>query len=96
LNVDGACGTNYAASYQHILIIATDSNDWLPNQPFLTPSEMLDMDTKYDDGRPGTGKIMTGTTQAYPDCVTSDDPATAVYNTSYADTACGMIYITGF
>ena len=55
--------------------------------PSMTPAEHLSLDQKLDDGFPGTGMIRSGkkTSTQTPNCVTSDDPTTAVYDTSAGD-----------
>lgn len=47
--------------------------------PFLSPSEMVSLESKFDDGKPGSGRIQTWTSGSLPNCVSSTDPATATY-----------------
>ena len=77
----------------HVLRIAAMLNGTSPiaNDPLLTPAQAMQIDTKFDDGRPGTGWIMTPKSSALPNCATADDPNVALYNTGYTGVACVML-----
>jgi hypothetical protein len=64
--------------------------------PVFTPAEAWSIDQKIDDGLPASGLVMTYNLVQQPNCVTSSDPTTAVYNTSYTAMACGLMYMFGF
>jgi prepilin-type N-terminal cleavage/methylation domain-containing protein len=87
-------------NYGHVIIFGAQSNSGTsnPDYPVLTASEALAFDTKYDDGLPGSGFIMTFTNTApvAPNCATSTSASTAQYNISYTGLACSLIFITGF
>lgn len=53
----------------------------------FTPEEQWNIDTKLDDGKPGSGKIMSTKFSLTP-CATSDNPTTATYNLSVSDHIC--------
>ncbi|WP_152053047.1 prepilin-type N-terminal cleavage/methylation domain-containing protein [Tautonia marina] len=55
-----------------------------------TPAELYRIDSKIDDGKPGTGLFQTYQYPS-PDCSTSTDPATAEYNFSRTDRGCRSI-----
>lgn len=63
----------------------------------ITTENARSIDLKMDDGRPGTGNVLSFT----PDneestyCATSSDPALANYNTDLKDIACALIFVTG-
>lgn len=62
----------------------------------LRPEEAWNIDTKYDDGRPGYG-IVNGpqsTFSSSPGCTTSDDPATATYALSSNALLCTIRFVT--
>ena len=63
----------------------------------ITPTESFTIDSKIDDGIPGTGKVLSGSrsSAAMPNCNTTSVQATAQYNTSYSGVACSLVFITG-
>ena len=96
-NVSGGLDPFYFDGlYTHVLIVAglTPTGNSLPNVPFLTPKQALALDTKFDDGKPGTGWVMTPVPAALPTCATSNTPSTAVYNTTYNANACYLVLRT--
>ncbi|MFO1242592.1 MAG: prepilin-type N-terminal cleavage/methylation domain-containing protein [Rickettsiales bacterium] len=62
---------------------------------YLTPAEMLELDTKIDDGLPALGNIRAYKNFKRPNCTTSD-LVTAAYKLTYEDLGCNIIYLTGF
>lgn len=60
----------------------------------LTPEEAYAIDSKYDDGRPGYGSIITiRPAGAWANCVTSNTQTVAAYNLSFAlGPACSFIF----
>lgn len=61
--------------------------------PVLTPKEAFLLDRKFDDGAPGTGIIKAPDTSGnYANCVTTDDPATAVYKGTLDTVECIISY----
>ncbi|MDX2072754.1 MAG: prepilin-type N-terminal cleavage/methylation domain-containing protein [Alphaproteobacteria bacterium] len=63
------------------------------NSPVLSPSDALSIDRKLDDSMPGTGRVIARPPGALqPDCTTSADPATSLYNVAYTDAACGLLF----
>ncbi len=64
----------------------------IPIGGFVTTAEALAMDLKIDDGKPGTGFLITWRTSVLENCASSDDPAVAVYNIGWTeDAACGFM-----
>ncbi|MBW4985851.1 prepilin-type N-terminal cleavage/methylation domain-containing protein [Mameliella sp. CS4] len=58
----------------------------------LYAEEVWNIDKKLDDGRPGTGRVMThknGSPEA-PGCATTDDESTAEYAVSYTANTCHL------
>lgn len=97
--IDGSGGIHTSTAYfnglyGHVLFVAGLQENALgvPNENFLTPKEMYQIDEKYDDGMPGGGWVLS---QKYlggsADCATAADPATALYNVTYKGPACYMI-----
>jgi type II secretory pathway pseudopilin PulG len=67
----------------------------IPDYPSFTTSEALALDTKYDDGLPGTGNIVVYTPAWSANCATSA-ASTAQYKVSATGLQCSMIFVTGF
>lgn len=94
----------FNARYGHILVYGTRyTNSSYPSYgPGLTALEAMSTDQKMDDGRPGTGVVMTYTTAlaATPTCVTSANQVASVYRaasgTSINTLSCALIFLTGF
>ncbi len=62
----------------------------------LTVMDALSIDTKVDDGKPGTGNWIHLYPLVYPNCATTLSPTTAVYNTATAGEACNFGIKTDF
>ena len=67
------------------------------NQAALTPEDAWNIDTKMDDGKPGTGVLVTrpddgAASGGQDDCVVGDSTqsATATYELTYKSAACGF------
>ncbi len=61
-----------------------------PVEPVITPPEAWNLDTKFDDGTPGTGRMM-----ANKACSTTTLPSTALYNLASTTTDCYIYFPTG-
>lgn len=86
----------FVGSYGHILLVGSyNAGDWTDN-PAFTAQEAQAIDSKYDDGLPGTGNITAFTSVVFPNCVTTSNPATAAYNISTTGPQCSVFYKTGF
>lgn len=92
-------GTPYlfTGDYSQCFQIGAAGNYQTEN-PFLTPSEALQMDTKYDDGLPGMGNYLARDNLPYnqggnPNCTDSgaSQGATAKYVTTFRDVACAIL-----
>jgi len=97
-----ASDTVFAGNYGHVMTLGAyqSYNSPVPAAAIMTTSEAQSFDSKYDDGAPATGNVLTwqnGSADA-PNCASSTNPATAVYNTgsSYPGPQCSLILITGF
>jgi len=60
--------------------------------PVLTPEEADQIDLKFDDGLPGTGKIVSQVNNNGAECYAS----TSAYRLSTTDKVCALIFKTGF
>lgn len=76
--------------YGHVLRIAglSEAATSLPATVFLTPEQALKVDSKFDDGKPGTGWVVTPKFSALGNCSTSNTTSSSVYNVSYSSEAC--------
>lgn len=79
--------------YPNVIIVAgsPDNNTTIPDQPFMTPKQALQLDEKYDDGRAGTGNFTPAKNST--DCSNADSVVNtdAVYLTSSDAKACYFI-----
>ncbi|PZP85805.1 MAG: hypothetical protein DI582_04670 [Azospirillum brasilense] len=67
----------------------------MPFGPVISTEESWNIDTKMDDGLPGTGRVMSPGI-AQHNCATATSPS-ATYNfTNKNSAACGLIFKTGF
>ncbi|MBE7508534.1 MAG: prepilin-type N-terminal cleavage/methylation domain-containing protein [Planctomycetia bacterium] len=67
--------------------------------PALSPEDALAIDKMVDDGKPGTGQVLSYTPNfitATRHCATSSSAATADYKVAHKNPACSLIFITGF
>ena len=93
VGVDAGDTNYYAANYGHVFVLGGYASNNFPVGAIMTPTEAYSTDTKFDDGVPSTGNILTWvlSTGYTPACVTS---ATAYATmTGYK---CSLIFITGF
>src|SRR5262249_26286584 len=65
----------------HHLVFGARFPGWLSVMPVLTPAEAFIIDSKIDDGLPASGKIVTSTPSALPDCADSPTASVARYET---------------
>lgn len=105
MNFDGASpsGGNaanwFTAEYGYVVQIGLDDDSAsciAPDTPFLSADEAREIDTKFDDGRPGMGAIMTYTTTLMSTCTDglSAGASTAAYLTASGPQSkdCALIY----
>jgi prepilin-type N-terminal cleavage/methylation domain-containing protein len=70
--------------------------------PTLTALDAQRIDQKIDDGSPATGSVTAlpngngGWVQWAPNCTTTADPATSVYNISTGGPQCSLMFSAGF
>jgi prepilin-type N-terminal cleavage/methylation domain-containing protein len=85
--------------------IGADTLNGWNYKPFLNPQDALYVDSKVDNGKPGSGIWQTYIPGSYPDpdpippqppnkhCATTDDPDTSVYDLSHQEIRCAFVYI---
>jgi prepilin-type N-terminal cleavage/methylation domain-containing protein len=90
-------GYHFAGDYGNTFIFGRSSSMWETIGQILLPEDAWNIDTKLDDGKPGTGAVRPRNINAsgHPNCSTSSDPALSEYNLTYDSAACGLHFITG-
>lgn len=98
-NAGGAVGAGllFPANYGHTLFLGEEYSDLssrVPLFPLLTAPEAFSIDTKFDDGRPAYGTMITwqsSTGYGGGGCATTDTASTAVYSSNRADD-CNILF----
>ena len=90
----------YAADYGNYLEFGGQSTGTETNAPILKPEELWNIDTKIDDGKPGTGKVIahemgTFTGAAANKCTTSASQTdyTGAYNLGVSSFNCSVYFV---
>jgi prepilin-type N-terminal cleavage/methylation domain-containing protein len=73
---------------------SSGSSDVWNNGVILKPDDAWNIDTKIDDGKPGTGTVMNF--PANSTCTTTDVAATAAYNLTNNSVVCAPMFKAGF
>lgn len=86
--------TNYYPSQhrKNLFMLGTQNTNGWPGGSGLMPEEMWNIDTKMDDGKPGTGRISTFG-DADLDCVISADDPDTDYKLSLTTQGCSLFSI---
>ena len=98
-NVSSCLGAYFfPINYGHVFYVGGGNGIAQTFNPMFTATEAMNIDTKLDDGRPGTGNVSTQTSLGYLNsgCTSTDDPATATYNASGDQHSCIVIIDAGF
>jgi len=87
----------FAPIYRNYLVFGGQHGDNTPLMGVLKPEEAWNIDTKMDDGRPATGKLMPHW-GADNNCTTSDNlnDATGNYNLSDSTNWCALYFVQAF
>ncbi len=92
---DANSWTSVAPWYGTYIFFGTpDSGVRETDYPAITPREAFLIDSKMDDGLPGTGSVKTFPTTFLASCTSGTDASTAVY-LSNTTIACSLIFKTG-
>lgn len=89
----------YPSAFRLMIHIGGDFGNGWNYKKFLSAYDAYSIDSKTDNGLPGSGKWMTYKPGSYPDniepyCSTSPDPALAVYNLDARnEISCALVYI---
>ena len=86
-------------NYKHIIEFGAQDTTYGTLRPVLYPEDAFNIDSKIDDGKPGTGQVMSfkSTSGYWPGgCSTTTDPVTSVYAISSTTVLCSLIFKLGF
>lgn len=84
-------------SYGHILQFGAATASSFTRGPIFTPSDALEVDTKIDDGMPGTGKMRSWRAGISNNCTTDTTvQTTTTYNISHTEAACAPFFILSY
>lgn len=89
----------YYGNYGNLMVFGASSPTLSTDYAAIKPEEAWNLDTKMDDGKPGTGALVMRT-PAYagtPNCAIGADSAaaTATYNLTYTSSACSALLKIG-
>lgn len=63
----------------------------------MSPMDAYTIDKKLDDGLPGTGQVRTYKRGAWqPDCISTNDASTSVYEVSHTEPECALLFLNQF
>lgn len=94
----GATGY-FPGNYHHVIVFGAPVSAHASTYgAAISPADAESIDQKLDDGKPGTGNIMSFPTGTLASCTTGDytASATATYKISDTNLDCSLIFITGF
>lgn len=94
---DGSDLSVFAGDYGNSLVLGSDEPQ-MPNGPIIAPEDMASIDTKFDDGLPGSGSLRAYKPTSYlqPDCATTTDPATSRYELGITGKQCTLVFANYF
>lgn len=86
--------TNYFAGDYTNAILYGAASGYSPTNVALKPEELWNIDTKLDDGRPGTGVARSYPATTHPNCASNDVATTATYVLTNTSPACVVFFLT--
>jgi prepilin-type N-terminal cleavage/methylation domain-containing protein len=92
----------FIGDYTNVFSLGGSSVNGAAGTAFLAPEELWNIDTKMDDGRPSTGRVLSLYPGTYNPaagangCVTTNDATTAAYTLSNKAVSCGMLVKPSF
>jgi prepilin-type N-terminal cleavage/methylation domain-containing protein len=87
----------WADQYGHLLNLGAAVEGDYTRGAIMTPDEAVNIDTKIDDGKPGTGIIRAWRTTILSDCTKNDNAQSgAIYNGTFQDRACSLVFLLGY
>lgn len=86
----------FDAQHGNMLVFGEYTTTSITTGTILTPKEAWNIDSKIDDGKPGTGDVMTPWNASCTTATAQTDNLTATYNLSYTSEACRMEFPRAF
>lgn len=87
----------WADQYGHVLNLGGYVTNDYTRGAILLPEEALSLDTKIDDGSPGRGFVRAWRTSMLSNCTNTDTSQdAALYNATYNEPACALVFILGY
>lgn len=81
----------------HLLLFGGEQASSYTNAAIITASEMLSIDQKIDDAKPGRGIVRAFRTGVQANCTENDTTQdSATYKTSNSQNNCSIIFVPGF
>lgn len=90
-----ADATSFSLNYANHLILGAETSNSSPSGPLLRPEEAWNLDNKFDDGRPGIGRVIATN---WSSCSNAADSyaVNATYRLENPAIACGLRIRVGF
>jgi prepilin-type N-terminal cleavage/methylation domain-containing protein len=85
-----ANANDYDNGLSNFLALGAPIASALTQAAAITPQDAWQVDTKFDDGSPSLGRIMTRKPAALTNCASSAVDATATYNRPFTGIACSL------
>lgn len=91
----GTFASSWIAPRQNVILFGQSlGNTYETIQQMMTPAQAYSFDLKIDDGKPGTGKMMTSRPVIYGACATSSVATTATYvSTDDSNIYCNVMIV---
>lgn len=86
----------FDGQYGHILTVGAASANNIPGGKILRPDELWNMDVKFDDGKPATGKLVSNGLLASCTTTSSSSALTADYLLSGTSASCNAMFRNQF
>lgn len=83
----------FDGEYRNVMVLGANVAASYPFNALLTPVEGFALDTKYDDGIPSSGQVVS---RKLANCNTTTVDATAKYNLTYKKAACSFVFKEDF
>ncbi len=80
----------YGGTYNNAMVVGGENPGYETSNGVFTAAEAASLDRKFDDGKPGMGRMVTRNGTVAPNCSTgtTTTSTTATYNTTNTDKAC--------
>lgn len=80
----------FIGSYDNVMMIGKKTE---VNDAVFTPAEAYELDSKIDDGIPGTGIVRSMKPNWRPNCATTENPADSIYQVNNQVIGCNLYYL---